>query len=218
MQIRTLTLGPLETNCYILTDPETGDTAVIDPGLDEEQLLDLCKPIAKQIKWLLLTHSHFDHIMGLAALKELTGAPVAVHRLDADGLTDPRASMYRMCAQYYAHPQQPAPPDRLLEDGDELPLGGGRIRVLHTPGHTVGGVCFLTDDALFSGDTLFAGGVGRTDFPGGDYSALRESLQRLAALEGDLRVFPGHGPATTLGRERRENPYIGQDNDDAFAF
>ena len=201
MTIRCLPLGALQANCYLLSDEE-GATAVIDPGDEAGTILETVRAGELAVEAILLTHAHFDHILAADELRRETGAPVYVYETDAPALADPRRSL-TVLAKGGAGPLRA---DHLLKDGEELRVGRLAVSVLHTPGHTPGSCCFLCGDALFSGDTLFAGSIGRTDFPGGDDQAMAASLRMLAALEPGIRVFPGHGESTTLSKERMENP------------
>lgn len=203
MTIRCLPLGALQANCYLLSDEE-GATAVIDPGDEAGTILETVRAGELAVEAILLTHAHFDHILAADELRRETGAPVYVYETDAPALADPRRSL-TVLAKGGAGPLRA---DHLLKDGEELRVGRLTVSVLHTPGHTPGSCCFLCGDALFSGDTLFAGSIGRTDFPGGDDQAMAASLRMLAALEPGIRVFPGHGESTTLSKERMENPYL----------
>ena len=203
MTIRCLPLGALQANCYLLSDEE-GATAVIDPGDEAGTILETVRAGELAVEAILLTHAHFDRILAADELRRETGAPVYVYETDAPALADPRRSL-TVLAKGGAGPLRA---DHLLKDGEELRVGRLAVSVLHTPGHTPGSCCFLCGDALFSGDTLFAGSIGRTDFPGGDDQAMAASLRMLAALEPGIRVFPGHGESTTLSKERMENPYL----------
>ena len=203
MTIHCLPLGALQANCYLLSDEE-GATAVIDPGDEAGTILETVRAGELAVEAILLTHAHFDHILAADELRRETGAPVYVYETDAPALADPRRSL-TVLAKGGAGPLRA---DHLLKDGEELRVGRLAVSVLHTPGHTPGSCCFLCGDALFSGDTLFAGSIGRTDFPGGDDQAMAASLRMLAALEPGIRVFPGHGESTTLSKERMENPYL----------
>lgn len=207
MKVEQIPLGMIGANCYFITADD--GIVVIDPGEYEGVLEEKALPLAGEIKLILLTHRHWDHILGAYGLHMLTGAPVAIHELDKNALTDSSVCMGEARRlQGFAEKHTPFTPDILLTDGQVLESAGLIIKTVHTPGHSAGGVCYMIDDTLFTGDTLFAGTVGRTDFPSGDYSKLMESVARLAALPGDYVVYPGHGPSTTLSTERRTNPYM----------
>lgn len=194
MKIRKIPVGMLQENCYFVSD-ENGETAVIDPGDEADRLLGLLQGGGLTPRCILLTHGHFDHVGAAAALAERYHCPVYLHEAD-------RALPARLTGG-------PLPQTRALHEGDELAVGALRFRVLETPGHSAGSVSLLCGDALFSGDTIFAGGSwGRTDFPGGSEPALRASLRRLAALPPQTRVFPGHGPETTIAAERACDPFM----------
>ena len=205
MILETLVVGPLETNCYLLGCPQTREALVIDPGADAARIsAALAKQELRLVK-MVLTHAHADHIGACAELKEKTGAALLVHREDAPLLTDPHRNLTAYLGPARAFP----PADRLLADGDEVTAGRNvRLEVLHTPGHTRGSICLSGAGVLFSGDTLFAGAVGRTDFPGGSLEELVRSLKRLLPLPDAVRVYPGHGPASTMAAEKRDNPYL----------
>lgn len=197
MEIRHIYIPSVYTNCYVLADEASGAATVIDPGDDvTETLLDLCAEKGWQLRSVFLTHGHFDHIGGVTALqKAMPDLPVYLHPGDANN-TDPLGNTAALSGV------------KLWREGDVIPLGSLQVEVLSTPGHTKGSVCLRCRDALFTGDTLFASSCGRTDLPGGSYEELMLSLGRLARLEGDFRVFPGHDRFTTLEQERRDNPYL----------
>lgn len=214
MKITRITGGPVQTNCYVLTDGETGLTAVVDPGFESRELQDAVLAAgAENVRAILLTHAHFDHITGVAKLRELTGARVY---LSAQELTFVANPSLNAAGFFFEGNVPPFRVDDPLGDGDEIGLGSLTIRVLHTPGHTVGSICFVVGDALFAGDTLMKLGCGRTDLPTGSYRQMLDSLQRLAKLPGDYRVYPGHGPETTLSYERKNNSCMGTDADDSL--
>lgn len=211
MRIDRVVVGPLEVNCWVVSDDQGGPALVIDPG-DDAHLIEEALG-GREIAGLVLTHAHFDHIGAVSQLKSASGAPLLVHEADAGRLGS--AGPSGTGGSLFGFDTYTAPPaDRSLADGDTIEAGLVRLKVLHTPGHTQGGICLLAlDEAgqatdLFSGDTLFAGSVGRTDFPGGDGRALARSIaDKLADLDDAVRVHPGHGPDTTIGRERRINPF-----------
>ena len=205
MLFETLAVGPFQSNCYVLADGAGGPAAVVDPGDEAGRILALLRDRGLTVSHILLTHGHLDHIGAVRAVKEATGAAVCIHPLDAPMLEDPSRNLSAGSGRPVTAPE----PDRLLEDGEELQVGSLRLRVLHTPGHTPGGVCFLLDDRVLSGDTLFAGTIGRSDFPGGDMEQLLESIRtKLLPLPDHLLVCPGHGDATTIGEEKQGNPFL----------
>ena len=193
LKIHTLPLGAYQTNCYII-HAESGTAAcVIDPGFTPEIVLDYLDNHGLNCEAILLTHGHFDHVGGVKEIAAETGCKVYLHAAD---LSMP--PMMTAGQLYYTH---------TYDEGDTLHLAGLDISVIHTPGHTPGSVCYLCQGHLFSGDTLFEGSCGRVDLPGGDYAQIMDSLKRLAALD-DCKVYPGHGPATTLAEEKKYNPYM----------
>ena len=187
--LRKLVVGPYQTNCYILACKDTMEGVVIDPG---DEVLRIVKEISQngiRIGNILITHGHIDHVGGVAELRRITKAPVLIHPQDASALHNP--------------------PDGSLQEGHNIRVGTYTLSVLHTPGHSPGGVCLLAPGAVFTGDTLFAGSVGRTDFPGGSHDRLVEGVRtKIFPLGDELRVYPGHGPASTIGRERKTNPFF----------
>ena len=204
MQITRITGGPLPTNCYFLKDDATGASAVVDPGFRSGELSELACRDGK-VEAILLTHGHFDHISGAAKLQRETGARIY---LPADELPFVTDSALNLAGAFFESAVELFRVDVPLNDGDAVRLGSLELRVLRTPGHTVGGCCYVVGDAIFSGDTLMKLSCGRTDCPTGSGSQMADSLRRLAGLKGDYRVLPGHGPETTLDFERRNNPFL----------
>jgi len=205
MQVRTLALGPLQTNCYVVWDEETREAAVIDPADEAQRILALVNEKQLTVRYIVDTHAHADHILANSALHEATGAPVCVGERDAPLLTD---SMGNLSA-WAGFPYRAREADRLLREGDELTLGNLTLKVLDTPGHTPGGISLLAPGCVFSGDCLFEGSIGRTDFPGGNTRQLLATIrEKLLSLPDDTIVYSGHGPATTIGAEREGNPFV----------
>jgi glyoxylase-like metal-dependent hydrolase (beta-lactamase superfamily II) len=202
MRVRRLTLGPLDTNCWLVDDEAGGPLLVIDPADDPQLVLEVIGDTT--VAGIVLTHGHFDHLGAVGALVAETGAPLLVHESDAGDITTAEGTGGALFGFHAVSP----PAERLLRDGETIAAGEVLLTVLHSPGHTPGSICLYAPGHLISGDTLFAGSVGRTDFRGGDMSAMRRSIARLAELPDDTRVYPGHGPETTIGRERRVNPFF----------
>ncbi|MBN2202186.1 MBL fold metallo-hydrolase [bacterium] len=206
LEIRRFACGPLETNTYVLVDPG-GKTCILvdpaEPGGTVEQFLDR---EGLTVERILLTHGHFDHIAGVPGFRARGNAPVWIHAADADMLIRPEANM----SLFIGLDIRMEPADGFLADGAVIPFGsGGGLRVIHTPGHTAGGVCFAGEGFVLAGDTLFRGSVGRTDFPGSSEQALMRSIRDgLLTLEDDVRVYPGHGETTEIGFERKHNPFL----------
>ena len=191
MNLKTLALGAYQTNCHILSNGS--EAIVIDPGYEPDTILDSLDGLT--LKAILLTHGHFDHVGAVKELVAETGCEVYIHA--AESTMPP---MMTAGPLYYT---------RTYAEGDTVaPIAGAELTVLHTPGHTPGSVCLLWGQELFAGDTLFAGSCGRVDLPGGDPAQMLQSLNRLASLNADYRVHPGHGPSTTLSQEKRHNPYM----------
>lgn len=205
MEIESLPVGLLKTNCYIVYDHPGGEGYVVDPGDDADVILQTVQTLSLRVLGVVLTHAHCDHMLAVQDVCRATGAPVWVGAGDAPAMTDP---LRNLSVMFGLHPPVQISAARLLREGDALPLGEETLTVLETPGHTPGCLCLDSGCVLISGDTLFASTVGRTDVPGGDTAALQRSIARLAALEGDRRVYPGHGKPTTLNRERMSNPMM----------
>ncbi len=194
MNIITITGGSLYTNCYMAWGEGSDTCILVDPGFEAEQILDQVRSQGKQVEAILLTHGHFDHVGGAKVIAAQTHCKVYIHEEDLS-LPNKLTLGTIPCTDYF-------------EEGSVLELAGLTLKVMHTPGHTPGGVCLVCQDVIFSGDTLFAGTCGRTDLPGGSFPQISQSLSRLADLEGDYHVLPGHGEATNLNLERRCNPYM----------
>lgn len=208
IQVLMMTLGPLQTNCFVVGCEQTRLAAVIDPAWSGHSIAATLDEQMWEISHILITHSHFDHIGGLAELKQATGAPIYVHKDAAEMMRD-ASMMASMTAGIKI--AQPPPPDHFVAEGDKIMVGNVMLEVLDTPGHAPGHVSFLARDhrVIFSGDVLFEGGIGRTDFPGSDHATLMTSIrEKLLTLPDDTRVFCGHGYPTTIGNERKNNPFL----------
>ena len=203
MSVKKFEIGPLSTNCYIYTDDETGESVIVDPAFCSEKLL--AEVEKSDIKYILLTHAHADHIMAVHTVKEKTGAKIAAHINEAERLRSAKANLYSAIGCYLEE-YIPEEIDIALNDGDVLDLGNKHITAVHTPGHTDGSLCFVIDDIIFCGDTIFQDSYGRTDFPTGSLSQLIDSYHKLCELEGDYLMLPGHQGSTTLNDERNFNP------------
>ena len=205
LKLKIFSPAMVYANCYILKDEESGQALVVDPGTYNRRLDALLENEGiTSLRYILLTHGHFDHISGTGDLKAARGGEIVVHKADEACLYNKDESL----ASKFHFSQNEAKADIVLCGGEELPFGEHKIKVLHTPGHTKGSVCFIIDGIMFSGDTLFKGTVGRTDFPGGSGEEMLLSMKKLASLEGDYEVYPGHDVSTTLEREKRYNPYM----------
>jgi len=207
MFLEKLVVGVLETNCYLIGCKKTKMAAVIDPGGEEkvDLILDILEKNNFGLKYIINTHGHIDHINGNNLLKAKTKALLLIHRLDTDMLVDANKNFSSFMGKEIYSPSA----DKLLEEGDEISLGTLNLIVIHTPGHTPGGISLVLNNIVFTGDTLFAGGIGRTDLPGGSYQDLMKSIkEKLLILGDDKIIYPGHGPDSTIGEERKTNPYI----------
>jgi hydroxyacylglutathione hydrolase len=205
--LATFPVGPLECNCTVLGDEASGEAMVVDPGDNIPQILALLQKHKLQLKQIVVTHGHIDHVGGALRLKKATGAPIILNQNDL-----PQLEMMDVQAGWLGiEPPDVAPPDASAEDGMMVGIAGHAAQVLFTPGHTQGSIClhFAPESLLLAGDTLFAGSIGRTDLPGGDSRLILRSLhERVLTLPDATRVIPGHGPATTIGEERESNPYL----------
>lgn len=207
MILETFPVGPLQCNCTILGDEEAGEAIVIDPGDEIGRIERRLREHRLKLKQILVTHGHIDHVGGALKLKRLTGAPIYMNENDLPLLQ----AMDVQAGWLGVAPPETAPPDASLSEGLRVGLDRYPAEVLHTPGHTQGSIClhFAPLNLLLAGDTLFAGSIGRTDLPGGNFRQIIDSIQeRLLALPGETRVLPGHGPETTIGRERETNPFL----------
>jgi len=208
MLVTTFPVGPLQCNCSIVACRETGEAAVIDPGGDVDEIIKAVEAEGLKIKYLLHTHAHFDHIAGSRELKEKTGASICLHKED-QWLYD---NLLKQGQLFGFRFDEPTPVDTYLSDEEELAIGKIKTRVLHTPGHTPGSLCFSLaekDSVLFSGDTLFQRSIGRTDLWGGSFEQIIDSIKdRLFTLDDSTRVVPGHGGDTSIWEEKRENPFF----------
>ncbi len=208
MILKRLEVGPFASNCYIVGSEATKEGMIIDPGAEAESILDTVSQLGLTIKLIVATHSHVDHIMALRQVKDATGAPFAMHEAESSGkLMQGMARMMGMMAGGSGEP--PPKPDKLLKEGDSIDIGDLSFGVLHTPGHSPGGISIYGHGVVFSGDTLFNFGIGRTDFPGCSHQVLMESIKnKLMTLPDETVVLPGHGPDTTIDVERRYNPFF----------
>ena len=198
MQVKVLQVGPIGTNCYLLEDEQAHVAAVIDPGDEAGRILQVIKDDGVDVKYILLTHGHYDHTTAVPELHQaLPQAEIYIHKADANGAG---SRLFPLAGQI--------PDLKFYDEGDALTLGELTIQVLHTPGHSKGSVTLKVGDVLFCGDTLFAGSCGRTDLAGGSYEEIMASLKKLGQLPGDYHVCPGHDVTSTLERERRSNPFL----------
>lgn len=206
LKVEGYPVGYMATNCYLVTDSQSGERFIVDPGMFDGSLKRLLESVKEgELKYILLTHGHFDHIMGIYDVQQKYGGKIVVHEKDADCFTNEEKSLLDT---FDFDGKLPEKADIVVRDGDVLPFADGKIEVMHTPGHTEGSVCYLIEDKIFSGDTLFYGSVGRTDFKTGSYDDIIKSVKRLASLDGDRKVYPGHNMLTTLDNERKHNVYL----------
>ncbi len=204
-KIMKLVVGELQENCFILFD-ENKDAFVVDPGGSSENIIEAIEKNGLNIKYILLTHGHFDHVGAVAALVKKYKAPVYMSKDDRAFLESPK----EVRASYFGMQIEAADVDVFVKEGDEISFSEGTIKVIETPGHTLGSVCYLFENYLFAGDTLFNGSIGRTDFPESDHSLMIESLKKLKKLDDDIYVLSGHGPESQISYEKMTNPYLRQ--------
>lgn len=206
MIIEFMPVGPIMANCYIIGCKETNEAVVIDPGDEADRILLKLADLKLKVKYIINTHGHFDHVGANGKMKEATKAELLIHALDAPML----GSLSQAAAAFGLKSENSPPPDKTIDDGDVITFGKISLKVIHTPGHSPGGISLHTNGYLFVGDTLFQGSIGRTDLPGGNFNTLISSVQnKLFPLGDSVRVFTGHGPETTIGREKRYNPFVG---------
>ncbi len=205
MDYETIIVGPLETNCYLVSCPETMECAIIDPGAEPEAIFRLIAEKSLKPKVILNTHGHIDHIGANKDIKEKFDIPLYIHSDDSSMLK----SVLQFEMGIFLGAKESPPADHFFEDGEEIDIGKSSLKVIHTPGHSPGSVSFLGDGFLLSGDTLFNGGVGRTDLPGGSWQELVDSIKnKILTMPEEMIVLPGHGPHTSVGQEKRSNPFI----------
>lgn len=204
-RVVTLTNGAFAENCYLVADPARGEAVIVDPGEEAQLFLKRLRFEGWTLRAIWLTHAHLDHVAGVAAVKAATSVPIWLHPLDRE-LYDAAPRQARM---FGLEAEPPPPPDEPLAEGQTMSVGGCRFEVLHTPGHTRGHVTFVGHGLALVGDVLFAGSIGRTDLPGGDTETLLRSIrEKLFPLPNETVVYSGHGPATTIGEEKRSNPFV----------
>ncbi|MCL6557336.1 MAG: MBL fold metallo-hydrolase [Firmicutes bacterium] len=200
-----ISVGPMDNNCYIIGCEETREAALVDPGAEGGRILRKLEELKLNCRYVILTHGHADHIGALGQVVEATKAQVMIHSEDAEMLTSPGRNLSMFTGESLKFKAA----DRLLKDGDIVEVGKEKLKIIHTPGHTRGGICILAGDKLITGDTLFAGSVGRSDFPGGNHDQLIGSIkEKLLVFPPETPVYPGHGPASTVGEEARYNPFL----------
>ena len=205
MKIIAMEVGVIGTNCYVVINEEQKKGVVIDPGGDADQILEKIKQKGITIEAIFLTHGHSDHIMAVDEVREVTGAKVYISEADADMLTKASSNL----SVYMGAGREFKAADEFLIDGETITAAGLKFQVVATPGHTKGGICLLCGDTVFCGDTIFSESIGRTDLPGGSYSQIMQSIKKkIMVLPDEMKLLPGHGPATTIGWERRRNPFL----------
>ena len=203
--IESIVTPGMGVNCYLVSCDKTGKAILVDPGAGSKMISNWLKEKNKDVQYIVLTHGHWDHLGAVEDLRRELGVKVAIHKDDAAMLTDPKLNL----SYYSGRNMALSPAEILLEDNQILKIGEMEVKVLHTPGHTPGGICLLTKDGLLSGDTLFSTSIGRTDFPNGDLNLLLKNIrEKLMVLDDNLPVYPGHEEFTSIGREKKYNPYL----------
>jgi glyoxylase-like metal-dependent hydrolase (beta-lactamase superfamily II) len=204
MLIRSAEVGSFAANCYLLACDETREGVIIDPGAEARTILDMVAKEKVKVQYIINTHGHVDHVGANEEVRQALGVPLLIHEADSEMCKKPHASLSAFVGKLHL-----AVPNHLLTDGEKIKAGNLTIEVISTPGHTKGSISLLVDGALFTGDTLFAGSIGRTDFPGGSFEQIIRSIkERLLIFPDDTPVYPGHGPRTTIGEEKRYNPFL----------
>lgn len=203
MKVKTVVVGPLQVNTYIVYDPLSLEAVIIDPGDEPDMIIDAVNELGVKVKYIICTHGHFDHIGAIIDIKDETKAPVLLHQDEHYIYSKAKEAS----AIWGFNTEDQPTPDKFLADADEISVSGFTLKVIHTPGHSPGSICLYDGKVLFSGDTLFEGSIGRTDFVGGDMQLMRKSLQKLMQLPDDTIVYPGHGDKTTISQEKRLNPF-----------
>lgn len=205
MLIKKVVVGNFQANCYIAGEEKAGRGVIIDPGGDARRVLDIVEENKLEIVYIIATHAHIDHIADLKRVKELTGAQFLLHPGDAPFLEKPELNLSSLLQDPRTFPS----PERFIRDEEKLRIGEVEFRIIHTPGHTPGSISLIVDRCAFTGDALFAAGIGRVDLPGGDFKTLQRSIrERIYSLPEETRVFPGHGPETSIKKEKRDNPFV----------
>ena len=206
MILERLVVGPLEENTYIIGDEETKQAIVVDPGDEADRVIEIIKEKGLEVHSVICTHTHFDHVGGVGDIKKATGAKILIHKEDQQVYESARSH-----AAFWGYDIADAPdPDGYVDEGDEIKVGTLTFKVLHTPGHSPGGICLYGEGVLLSGDTIFKGSIGRTDFPGGSMAEMKKSFRRLLDLPEDTKIYSGHGQDTTVSIEKKTNFFVSE--------
>lgn len=204
MLIKNLAVGQLQANCFVVVDEKTREAMVIDPGDEPDRIMEIVKEDNLKVKYIVCTHAHFDHVGAISDIKDETDAKIVIHQEERELYSSAMDQ-----AAFWGYELAPLPePDMLVQEGDKLEIGSLKFEILHTPGHSPGGICLYGEDVVFTGDTLFEGSVGRTDFYGGDMNKLKRSFSRLMSLPPDTKVFAGHGRSSSIRQEKASNFFM----------